>query len=91
MDKNVDKYVQFIKHGTHINPSTFTDTIFETVDYDNKNKDTLKTNTENNTIYIEEQIRLNNLKEIKHSKQITIYVLYFILLISCGLLVYLLK
>jgi hypothetical protein len=50
-----------------------------------------KKNDDNNVDFLDQQIRLNNLKEVDNYKQITIYILYFILLLSCGLLFYLLK
>ena len=89
----INKYASHIKHGTSsqqldkdlpIPPNL-------TVKYDNNHKHALDNNTKHHDEHINQQIRINNLNEIDHSKQITIYILYIILFISSGLLLFLLK
>ena len=105
IDKYVDKYVQNIKYGTSqqqqdtpVKSSATMDIFTDEIKisdinnkFDKEYKSRVVTNNNKNEKYIEEQIRLNNLQEINHSKQITIYIMYFILLVSVGLLIYLLK
>ena len=55
------------------------------------NENIQKNNKKHNVQYLNQQVRLNNLKEIDNSKKMTIYILYLILLSSGGLLVFLLK
>ena len=88
----VDKYKDNITHGSKISSDyVYGYKTTPNGEYIDLAKVKRHDNLLKNSNYIEEQIRLNNLKEINNSKQITIYILYFILLISGGFLVYLLR
>ena len=50
--------------------------------YSNKNDKLYTDNNNKNNLYTNNQIRLNNLKEIDNSKQVTIYLLYIVLIVS---------
>ena len=97
----INKYAKYINYGTAIDYdlpipptpnilSSSTDTEHP-VDYTQLNKKYSVKNKNQNDEYINQQIRINNLNEIDHSKQIYIYILYIILFISSGCLVLLLK
>ena len=89
IDGTIKQYAENIKHPTILlKPINNT---FSQAEYSNKDKTLHETNDENNVDFLEQQIRLNNLKEVDNYKQITIYIMYFILLLSCGLLFYLLR
>lgn len=97
INDNIDKYAHKIRYGTQLNKEDLPDKYepeditTQLKDY-NKDNDTLQNqNEDNNDEFLNQQIRLNNLKEVDNYKQITIYIMYFILLLSCGLLFYLLK
>ena len=91
INTTVDEYKANIGQGYKISPNYIHGTKTKQNDmYIAIAKKTREANLTKNRNYIDEQIRLNNLKEINNSKQITIYILYFILFISGGLLVYLL-
>lgn len=98
----INKYAKYINYGTAIDyylpepptpnilsPSADTEQL--PVDYTQLNKTYSEHNKIKNDEYINQQIRINNLNEIDHSKQIYIYILYIILFISSGCLVLLLK
>ena len=87
----IDQYNKNITQGKAISQDYINDKTKKNEKYRALAKKTRDDNFKKNRTYIEEQIRLNNLKEINNSKQITIYILYFILLISGGFLVYLLR
>lgn len=98
----INKYAKYINYGTAIDYvlpepitpkilSSSTDTEQLPVDYTQLNKKYSVKNKNQNDEYINQQIRINNLNEIDHSKQIYIYILYIILFISSGCLVLLLK
>jgi ABC-type antimicrobial peptide transport system permease subunit len=94
---NIDKYAHNIRYGTQLKKEDLPDK-YESEDivaqqqYYNEDNDKLQNqNEDNNDEFLNQQIRLNNLKEVDNYKQITIYIMYFILLLSCGLLFYLLK
>jgi ABC-type antimicrobial peptide transport system permease subunit len=59
--------------------------------YSNKNDELYTDNNNKNNLYTNNQIRLNNLKEIDNSKQVAIYILYIVLIISCMVLFFLLR
>lgn len=98
----INKYAKYINYGTAIdynlpkprtpkNLHASADIKQLPVDYTKLNKKYSDDNKIKNDEYINQQIRINNLNEIDHSKQIYIYILYIILFISSGCLVLLLK
>ena len=59
--------------------------------YSEQNDQLYTKNKNKNMLYTNNQIRLNNLKEIDNSKQVAIYILYIVLIISCMVLFFLLR
>jgi len=97
-----DKYAQNIKYGTHTVPDVpqgYSDIKHIGDDetkkikeiYDGTYEKVIEKNKTKNEKQINGQLRLNNLKEINHSKQITIYIMYILLLVTGGLLIFILK
>ena len=91
IEKSIDLYAEHIQHGTKINTAPPVETNPHEDAYNEGNENLQKNNKKHNVQYLNQQVRLNNLKEIDNSKKMTIYILYLILLSSGGLLVFLLK